>query len=177
MCIGHVYFNCYPNYSLSLHDPNIQEALALNIQTQGYDMLPRSMNLCVIYRICFKAMTNISPNSRIESHKGKTTLFQIDINKTNISIPKTITWNEIDLPQSWKLENVIPPKILRQTTEKIIKNNNGDIEIIFSRPSVSLQPSISNRNSFDEGSSSVKGIYISEHYIPHGIYSDKPTMS
>ena len=33
-----VYFNCYPDISHALDDPNIVKALTLNILTSGYDM-------------------------------------------------------------------------------------------------------------------------------------------
>ena len=35
---GPIYFNCYPNLTLALDDPNIVKTLTLNILTFGYDM-------------------------------------------------------------------------------------------------------------------------------------------
>ena len=35
---GLVYFNCYPNFALSLSDRNIMDALTLNVKTDGYYM-------------------------------------------------------------------------------------------------------------------------------------------
>ena len=35
---GPVYFNCYPNFALSLSDRNIMDALILNVKTNGYYM-------------------------------------------------------------------------------------------------------------------------------------------
>ena len=32
---GPVHFNCFPNFTVSLHDPHIMKALTLNIKTQG----------------------------------------------------------------------------------------------------------------------------------------------
>ena len=35
---GPVYFNCYPNLTLALDDPNIVKPLTLNIASFGYHM-------------------------------------------------------------------------------------------------------------------------------------------
>ena len=35
---GLVYFDCYPDISLALDDPNIVKVLTLNVLTFGYDM-------------------------------------------------------------------------------------------------------------------------------------------
>lgn len=156
---------------MCIHDPNSNKSLSLKIQTQGYGMMQGSMNLCVIYRICFEAMTFICPNVKIELHKRKTTLFQVNLDKANLSIPKTITWSEIELPQSWKLEKVVPPKIIKRETKKIIENTNGDIEIIFGKPSISIPCS----KGASSSSSSVKGIFLSNQQIPHGLYTDEPS--
>ena len=46
-----VYFNCYPDISLALDDPNIVKGLTLNILTSGYDMDEGSKPFALIYRI------------------------------------------------------------------------------------------------------------------------------
>ena len=48
---GPIYFNCYPDISLALDDPNIVKALTLNILTSGYDMDEGSKPFALIYRI------------------------------------------------------------------------------------------------------------------------------
>ena len=35
---GPIYFNCYPNFALSLSNRNIMDALTLNVKTDGYYM-------------------------------------------------------------------------------------------------------------------------------------------
>lgn len=76
------------------------------------------MNICVVYRICLKAMTTICPNARIIYARGKTTLFLVDVHKANISIPKIITWANIESPKSWKLDKIIPPMLSVRRVEK-----------------------------------------------------------
>ena len=49
LCHGPVYFNVYPNLSISLTDPNILEAATLNIKTNGYNFMPGSETIVVIF--------------------------------------------------------------------------------------------------------------------------------
>ena len=48
---GPVYFDCYPDISLTLDDPNTFKALTLNVLTSGYDMDEGSKPFALIYRI------------------------------------------------------------------------------------------------------------------------------
>ena len=48
---GPVYFNCYPDLTLALDDPNIVKALILNIATSGYHMEEGCKPFGLIYRI------------------------------------------------------------------------------------------------------------------------------
>ena len=48
---GPVYFNCYPDLTLALDDPNIVKALTLNIASSGYHMEEGSKPFALIYRI------------------------------------------------------------------------------------------------------------------------------
>ena len=74
---GPVYFNCYPNYSLSLFDTNILHSLILNNKTNGYHMMKGSYPLTIVYRIHYKLMkTTLEPQALITSPKGYTLLLQ-----------------------------------------------------------------------------------------------------
>ena len=53
---GLVYFNCYPDITLALDDPNIVKALTLNILTSGYDMDEGSKPLAIIYCIYYRLL-------------------------------------------------------------------------------------------------------------------------
>ena len=53
---GPVYFNCYPNFALSLSNRNITDALILNVKLDGYYMKEGSESLAIIYRIYYKLM-------------------------------------------------------------------------------------------------------------------------
>ncbi|RDX80059.1 hypothetical protein CR513_39436, partial [Mucuna pruriens] len=51
-----IYFNCYPNKTVSLMDRNILDSLFLNIQFCGLDMKEGSIPAALIYRIQYKVM-------------------------------------------------------------------------------------------------------------------------
>ena len=56
VCHGLVYFNVYPNLTLSLSDRNIGEAVNLRMLTKWYNFLLGFETVAVIYRIYYKIM-------------------------------------------------------------------------------------------------------------------------
>ena len=38
---GPAFFNCFPNFTISLHDPGAFEAITLGIHTKGFNMKPQ----------------------------------------------------------------------------------------------------------------------------------------
>ena len=53
---GPVYFNCYPDLTLALDDPNIVKALTLNIASSGYHMEEGNKPFPLIYHIYYKLL-------------------------------------------------------------------------------------------------------------------------
>ena len=105
---GPIHFDCYPNLKISLHDPHILKILTLGIQTSGAinDMLEGSHTLALIYRIYYKcSKTNLNEQSLIKSPKGSTILIQTSTKDANIKTPKSIQWKNVNLPQTWLVEN------------------------------------------------------------------------
>ncbi|GAV71080.1 MP domain-containing protein [Cephalotus follicularis] len=52
LCNGYVYFDGYPDLTISLTDTNILETLKINIKLHGYNMLLGSEIKAIIYHIC-----------------------------------------------------------------------------------------------------------------------------
>ncbi len=74
---GPIYFNCYPNFAVSLTDETILQTLELDIETLGYNMLDSAQPLVIIYRIYYKLMkTTLEPQALMEIPKCKTLLLQ-----------------------------------------------------------------------------------------------------
>lgn len=72
-------------------------------------------------------------------------------------VPKTLSWADIVLPTSWKLEKTIPPKISLRKPENIIEAIVGVVEIIFDI----IKETKFVDKSLDNSASNVKGIYVS----------------
>ena len=62
LCHGSLYFNIYPNLTLFLSDIHIEKTVNLIILTKGYNFLPESETVAVIYRIYYKVMTTLTLN-------------------------------------------------------------------------------------------------------------------
>ena len=59
---GPIYFDCYPNFAVSLTDETVLQTLDLDIETSGYNMLESVQPLVIVYRIYYKLMkTTLEP--------------------------------------------------------------------------------------------------------------------
>uniref|UniRef100_A0A0R0JTA5 DUF7746 domain-containing protein n=1 Tax=Glycine max TaxID=3847 RepID=A0A0R0JTA5_SOYBN len=70
----------------------------------------------------------------LKPQRGETTLFITDMTKANVSLPRTIKWDEVTLPEKWVMDKATPsvPR-LAPTIEQIKQNNSGKVEITFNR--------------------------------------------
>ena len=105
-----LYFNCYPNLTLALDDPNILKALTLNIASFGYHMEEGSKPFALIYRIYYKLLgTQLNPGAiNRKEPSGKTMLIQCSTPDAKVQVPKMIQWQDIKLPTEWLLEQECP---------------------------------------------------------------------
>uniref|UniRef100_A0A0R0ISL9 DUF7588 domain-containing protein n=1 Tax=Glycine max TaxID=3847 RepID=A0A0R0ISL9_SOYBN len=112
---GPIYFNCYPNKTVSLIDRNILDSLFLNIHFHGLDMKEGSIPAALIYRIQYKVMNTCA-------------------SRANVSLPRKIKWDEVTLPERWVMDKAtssIPRPA--PTIEHIKQDNSGKVEITFNR--------------------------------------------
>jgi hypothetical protein len=154
LCHGPVYFNVYPNLALSLKDRNLFEAVNLHIQTQGYNFLPGSETIAVIYRIHYKVINTMCPNAILRSDPGRTVVVESNLLTTNVAVPRLIDWEEVNFPTSWSIPNAVQPQpVMNNQVDQITQTAEGDVEIRFapdliSRISLGRSGSVSSRNSF-----------------------------
>lgn len=156
LCHGPVYFNTFPNLSLSLTDIHLFEALKLHLQLHGYNFLPGSETIALIYRIHFKIMNTLSPRvKKIVQPTSRTTLIETNLLASNIATNRVIRWNEVTFPEQWTLPQVITPQpIINQDIEQIVQTSDGDVEVRFNpRRSIHL-PRISIPSTTEEGRTS-----------------------
>ena len=89
-------------------------------------MIPGSQNIAILTKIYYKTMTSIFNTKALkQSPKGETILLQFDPSNSRSFVPKRIKWEEVTLPESWIIPNVIPPKSIENSKveyiEKILK--------------------------------------------------------
>ena len=107
---GPLYFNCYPDLTLALDDPNIVRALTLNIASSGYNMEEGSKPFALIYHIYYRLLgTQINPGAlNHREPSGKTMFIQCSTPDAKVQVPKMIQWQDVKLPTEWLLEQESP---------------------------------------------------------------------
>ncbi|CAL9004302.1 unnamed protein product [Prunus brigantina] len=135
LCNGPVHFDCYPDFTVSLNDPHILKTLTLNIKTSGYNVLPGTQPLALVYRIYYKVTgTNMNFQALNKSPKDQTLLIQSCTPDANIRIPHTVKWSEITLPTDWTLvteSQPIPIQRSLNNLDYIRQYMDGSVKINF----------------------------------------------
>ena len=147
---GPVYFTCYPNLELDcMNDKSIHKALTPNIQTQNYDMDPRSRNILIVYRVYYKVMTSVvNPNCLLSSPKDQTLIWQANEKNSTIIIPKSIPWECLTQSKEWNFKQLLAPKPIEQPKLlSIIEDGQGNVQINFEPRKENLTRSYSVRSS------------------------------
>ena len=131
---GSVYFTCYPNLELDcMNDQSIHKALTLNIQTQNYDIDPKSRNILIVYRVYYKVMTSVvNPNCLLSSPKDQTLIWQANEKNSTVIIPKPILWECLTQSKEWNFKQLLAPKPIEQPKlMSIIEDGKGNVQITF----------------------------------------------
>jgi hypothetical protein len=133
---GPIYFDCYPNFAVSLKDKTVLKTLELDIETSGYNMHEGAQPLVIVYRIYYKLMkTTLEPQALMESPKGKTLLLQASTSDSHVKVPTQIEWKDVKLPNKWLLKNVAQPIPVQNTLEDdldyIDQHLDGTVSINF----------------------------------------------
>ena len=140
ICNGPIYFQAYPDYTISLFDKNILDVLTLNLQLKEIEIKEGSDPLVLIYRVYYKTMTTtIEPKYKKEKSINETLLIESNFQNSNITVPKRIKWDEVIRNQTWNFKEIIEPKPLEINTQvnNIIDHSNGNIDIIFKNDKIS----------------------------------------
>jgi hypothetical protein len=125
---GPIYFDCYPNFAVSLKDKTVSKTLELDVETYGYNMHEGAQPLVIVYRIYYKLMkTTLEPQALMESQKGKTLLLQASTSDSHVKVPTQIEWKDVKLPNRWLLKNVTKSIPVQNTLEE-------DLDYIEQRP-------------------------------------------
>ncbi|KAH0654227.1 hypothetical protein KY289_031905 [Solanum tuberosum] len=132
---GPVYFNCYPNFSVDINDPNVMDSLTLNVKTKNLNSKINTREIAIIYRVYYRLMkTHLAPKARNESIKGETILMEANHEHSSIFVPRTLQWKDILSSNDWRFENITPPFAShseRSQIERVIQFPDGSIELKF----------------------------------------------
>lgn len=107
LCNGAVYFNCAPNFQVSLHDPTIFNTLVLKVHQPEIKFQQERHGYLLLYRIYFKQSTSeFNPRCLLQDDKGETTILAVHSKDTPTSTytPKQLKWTEITIPDQWKID-------------------------------------------------------------------------
>ncbi|XLS55306.1 hypothetical protein HN51_005061 [Arachis hypogaea] len=108
----------------------------------------------LVYFNCFQTKQSVMDtcNSRVllKSQDRETILFVTDMTKANVTVPRLINWDEIDLPQSWSIDRAIPTQPRQAHLLREIKQDElGKVEIFFDRQnSFSSRSEVGTSNDF-----------------------------
>uniref|UniRef100_A0A9I9E9B9 Uncharacterized protein n=1 Tax=Cucumis melo TaxID=3656 RepID=A0A9I9E9B9_CUCME len=173
------------------------DTISLDVHSQGLELKDGSLPFAVSYRIYFKPMhTNLSPKAMGVSPKGYTMLMEVNVEKSSMTIPRNLNWDELTKNPIWKLQGETAP-IKRSSTEASITefpNRNVEVqfntgisyprisEIMSSRPSTSSIKSETSYRDTLRRSESIRASVDFSHSIPNVHYEKEdgslsPTQS
>ncbi|KAG5600213.1 hypothetical protein H5410_031583 [Solanum commersonii] len=123
---GPIYFDRFPNFTVSLKDIDILDSFTLNVKTFNYKTKIGSLPVTIIYGIHYKAMSlTFNIGAMRSSYKGETVLFKIDLQRSHLLVPKTISWSQVSLSQNRLLQDTILVEKLENTSLPDPTNFNG----------------------------------------------------
>ena len=71
----------------------------------------------------------------LSSTKEKTMLIETNLNKSSVSVPKLLSWDEVTKNLRWVLNNAFIPQKKEKEVCHIIEHPNGKVEIKFENES------------------------------------------
>jgi len=107
-----------PHFSVSLTDPLFLSSLMLDIHLQGDAFEKFSEQVAVMYRIYFKLLnSHLTPNFKLKGSKTQeeTVLLQIEADHSKTFVPKRLKWNEITIPNEFRIEAPQVSRNIEQT--------------------------------------------------------------
>lgn len=100
---GPIFFNCNNDLTLKLRDKNILKAIELNVKLQGFNIMPSSYPITIVYKMYYKTTNNLNHKRTL----GSTIYCQTNPLKGNIHVPKTLARDQISLHENWLLKKAV----------------------------------------------------------------------
>ncbi|KAK9707332.1 hypothetical protein RND81_07G189800 [Saponaria officinalis] len=126
VCNGPVYFNCFPDYTVDLSDPLIQESLILDLHVSGNKFKEFAKNFAIVFRIYFRLMSStVNPKFIHEPSSKEETIF-IEVHAKDIktrslvTTAKSLPWDKITIPEVLMIPKEPPtPNMIKQDLDEI----------------------------------------------------------
>lgn len=105
LCDGHIHFNCFPDFSVSLMDDGVFDCLNLSIKTNGYNLLSGSLPIAFEFRVVYKVMrkTRVIPRAYsagasvlLEENLRGRVFSEQNLGRSNAVFPQTVMWTEVE---------------------------------------------------------------------------------
>ncbi|KAK9724328.1 hypothetical protein RND81_05G064500 [Saponaria officinalis] len=126
VCNGPVYFNCFPDYTVDLSDPLIQESLILDLHVSGNKFKEFVKKFAIVFRIYFRLMSStVNPKFIHEpSSKEETIFIEVHAKDTNtrslVTTAKALPWDKITIPEVLMIPKEPPtPNMIKQDLDEI----------------------------------------------------------
>ncbi|KAK4721505.1 hypothetical protein R3W88_011738 [Solanum pinnatisectum] len=179
LAYGPVYFNCYPNFTVDIHDPNIIDTLTLNVKTKNMNSKIDTREIAIIYRVYYKLMkTTIAPKAIASSVKRAIMLMEANQEHSTTFVPRLHKWTDILADEEWKFDSIMNPSPIQPETlqlDRVIQFPDGSINLKFLRSSSFSKASSSRRissarpSSFQTREEDEENISQPDHIKLHGV--------
>lgn len=108
------------------------DTTSLDIHSQGLELKAGSFPFSVSYRVCFKLMhTNLSSKSLSVSPKGYTMLLKVNLERSSMTVPRTLQRHELTQNPIWRLQGMTTSIKRQNTATSIIEYPDGNVEARF----------------------------------------------
>lgn len=128
---GPVYFDCFPNFSVSVTDETLADILKLQILTTGFDMKGKRQNIAILAKGCFRYTNTMYPAILHAPSRDSMTSTLVMTDAINQKVEhNTIRWEALEFPIDWVIDTPKVP-LQRAITSAQIKEFDGSDVLSF----------------------------------------------
>jgi hypothetical protein len=128
---GPVYFDCYPNFVVSVTDETLGDILKLQILTSSFQMKKKRQNIAILAKGCFRYTNTMYPAVLHAPSKDSLASTLVLTDALNQKVEhSTIKWEDLKFPEEWVVDLPRAP-IQRAITSAQIKESGDSAVLSF----------------------------------------------
>lgn len=104
-----IYVNVNLDLSLSFINRNLLKIISFNIKIHGYELLPSSEMITIIYQVYYMTIRNLISKVKYNIKPDKTTMVENKLSSSHVFVNKQIKWDKVNFLKSWMASNLISP--------------------------------------------------------------------